>query len=121
MTAVERLEAIAQELVCRIRDDDPEANDRWLRSVTTEQERHALLYLLAAAVPDDRSWRSLTAWVNRKPAPEPKELSPCGTVAAMRRHEYHGEEPCEPCREAERARDRKRKRAAYVSRKGSAA
>jgi len=30
-----------------------------------------------------------------------RELKPCGTMAAARRHWRHGEELCEPCREAE--------------------
>lgn len=31
-----------------------------------------------------------------------RELAPCGTVAALRRHERNGETPCQPCREAGR-------------------
>jgi len=30
-----------------------------------------------------------------------RELKPCGTMAAARRHWRDGEEPCAPCREAE--------------------
>lgn len=30
----------------------------------------------------------------------PRELKPCGTPAAYRRHIKRGEEPCEPCRAA---------------------
>lgn len=33
----------------------------------------------------------------------PRELKPCGTLAAYRRHYLHGEKPCEPCAEANRA------------------
>jgi hypothetical protein len=32
-----------------------------------------------------------------------RELKPCGTIAAYQRHRRHGEDPCEPCREANRA------------------
>jgi hypothetical protein len=31
-------------------------------------------------------------------------LQPCGTPAAARRHYLRGERPCDPCRDAERAR-----------------
>src|SRR5689334_24695953 len=40
----------------------PEANARWLAAVTTAEERDALLFVLAAAVPVDRPWSRLTAW-----------------------------------------------------------
>lgn len=29
-----------------------------------------------------------------------RELQPCGTAAAFRRHQLHGEPPCQPCRQA---------------------
>ena len=32
----------------------------------------------------------------------PRELKPCGTVAAYERHRRHGEEVCDACREARR-------------------
>lgn len=35
-------------------------------------------------------------------------LLPCGTWAAYRRHRRRGEDACEPCQEAQRARSRKR-------------
>lgn len=37
-----------------------------------------------------------------------RPLSPCGTLAAARRHKKNGEEPCEPCRQA--VRDEKNER-----------
>ncbi|GLY21670.1 hypothetical protein Misp04_14020 [Micromonospora sp. NBRC 101691] len=59
----DRLAEIAQELVVRVRDDDPEANLRWLtNTLRTHDERVHLLFVLAAAVPDDRPWHLLTAW-----------------------------------------------------------
>lgn len=58
------LEQIAQQLIARVREDDPQANQRWLHAVTTPDDREALLYVLAAAVPDDRTWRDLTAWTD---------------------------------------------------------
>lgn len=41
--------------------------------------------------------------------PDPRWRQPCGTPAAAMRHWYHGEPPCDACRQAERARDRARK------------
>jgi hypothetical protein len=43
---------------------------------------------------------------DRKRGGPPRELRPHGTRAAVRRHERAGEEPCEECRVAERARQR---------------
>ncbi|WP_416906232.1 hypothetical protein [Micromonospora echinospora] len=41
-----RLAEIAQELVVRVRDDDPEANLRWLtNTVRTHEERVHLLFV----------------------------------------------------------------------------
>lgn len=94
----DHLATIAQELVVRVRDDDPEANARWLATLT-DRERRDLLIVLAAAVPDDRPWLHLTAWTRhpRRPAPQP-----CGTRAAAKRHRARGEDPCPPCVTAER-------------------
>lgn len=38
-----------------------------------------------------------------------RELKPCGTHAAYRRHIAHGEDPCEACLEAEREYKRNRR------------
>lgn len=61
---VDRLASIAQQLAGRVRDDDPVANQRWLHAVTSADDREALLYVLAAAVPIDRAWSHLTAWAS---------------------------------------------------------
>lgn len=116
----DRLAAVATELVVRVRDDDPDANARWLHSVLPNPaDREALLYVLAAAVPDDRSWAALTAWtVSGPPA---RRLRPHGTHAAATRHRYHREPLCDVCRDAERDRDRKRKKTAYWSAKAASA
>ncbi|MEV6800546.1 hypothetical protein AB0M91_19695 [Micromonospora rifamycinica] len=100
----DRLAEVAAELVVRVRDDDPEANARWLAATLTAAEQRDLLYVLAAAVPDDRPWVELTAWVPRR------QLRPHGTPAAAERHRYRRERLCDECRDAERARDRIRKR-----------
>ena len=39
----------------------------------------------------------------------PRELSPCGSMAAARRHWRNGEDPCDACREAELEYQRARK------------
>ena len=71
---VEKLESIAQQLVARVHEDDPEANLRWLRS---ELEIHPnlpmsdterLLFVVACAVPLTR-WSELTEWA-RATTPE---------------------------------------------------
>jgi hypothetical protein len=100
---VDRLAKVAAELVVRVRDDDPEANGRWLATLT-DRERRDLLIVLAAAVPDDQPWAELTAWVPKR------QLKPHGTPAAAERHRYRREPLCDECRDAERARDRIRKR-----------
>jgi hypothetical protein len=109
-TTVRRFSAIACELVVRVRDDEPEDNAEWLaRRLPDPSDWFRLAFVLAAAVPDDRSWKALTAWTV---APEPRRLQPHGTQAAAARHRYHGERLCQPCQDAERVRDRDRKRAA---------
>jgi hypothetical protein len=94
--AEDRLAELALELIGRVRDDAPDDNARWLLNATTEEERWGLLFALAAAVPQDRTWRQLTAWLR---------LAPCGTPAAAKRHRYRGE-PLDPaCVAAERTRN----------------
>lgn len=97
----DRLAEVAAELAVRVRDDDPNANLRWLlATLPDDRARLDLLFVLAAAVPDDRPWAHLTAWtVAPRPAPSPQ---PCGTPAAAKRHRERGEDPCPPCETAER-------------------
>lgn len=126
--AADRLAAVAVELAVRVRDESPEANAAWLaEKVPTATDRRNLCIVLAAAIPIDQPWRRLTAWTQAPPAaptPEParrtagrpkgksrkQALKPCGTRAAALRHRYHGEQPCDPCVEAEREYDRNRER-----------
>ena len=57
------LAAIAVQLVARVRDDDPEANGRWLATVLPDPaDWFRLAFVLAAAVPDGVAWSHLTAW-----------------------------------------------------------
>jgi hypothetical protein len=60
----DELSSIAPQLVGRLREDDPEAVNRWLCSVLPSSvEWFRLCFVLAAAVPTDQSWANLTAWV----------------------------------------------------------
>lgn len=116
MDADERLARVAAELVVRIRDEDPEANGRWLAAVLPDPaDWFRLVFVLGALVPDDRTWAELTAWASR-PAPVVRTLvqpPPCGRTtrsdAGARRHRRAGELPCEPCRVAQADYDRRRK------------
>ena len=73
---VDRLAAIAQQFVARVREDDPAANQRWLYAMTTPAEREALLYVIAAAVPTDRKWSDLTLWtLTHSPVDKPVDRS----------------------------------------------
>jgi len=57
------LTSVAQELIVRVRDDDPAANGQWLSGVLPDPgDWFRLAFLLATAVPDDRSWTELTSW-----------------------------------------------------------
>jgi hypothetical protein len=74
----EPLAAVATELMCRVRDDDPEANVRWLRSQVQPEQYEALILILAAAIPTDRTWAQLTSWTwlrGLSSAPVDTELS----------------------------------------------
>lgn len=63
MDDVARLEQIAAQLVGRIRDDAPESNGRWLAAeLSNPRDWFQLCFVLAAAVPDDRTWTELTEW-----------------------------------------------------------
>ncbi len=83
---------------------------RWLRSQVRPEQYEALLVVLAAAVPTNQTWLELTAWTTG--APEPRRLRPHGTRAAARRHDYHKEPYCEPCRAWARTEQRARREAA---------
>lgn len=122
MTPVNELAQIATQLISRIRDDEPAANAAWLTGLLPDPaDWFRLAFVLAAAVPDDRSWRQLTAWTwkalpakarGTEPPPGRRELQPCGTPAAATRHKYRKEAVCKPCRDAVRAYDREHRRIA---------
>ncbi len=105
----DQLAEVALDLAVRIRDEDPAANARWLRArLPNPDDWFQLAFVLAAAIPDDRPWHELTAWVGEPPKPatdmhdrlDRPALRPCGTRAAYRRHRRRGEEPCQPCKDA---------------------
>ncbi|MEU7904131.1 hypothetical protein [Actinoplanes sp. NPDC049118] len=121
--AVDELARIAVHLAARVRDEDPEANGRWLATVLpSPDDWFRLAFILAAAIPVDRSWNQLTGWALLQPGAGSDEdrprlkrsrhtdVRPCGTAAAARRHRYHGEALCDLCRVTEQARDRERRR-----------
>lgn len=136
MKTADELAAVAVQLAVRVRDDEPAANGAWLaEQLPDPADWFRIAFVLAAAVPDDRSWTSLTAWAFLRhgvepepydegevlrPAPSaaprpPRKLKPCGTSAAARRHQYHGEDLDEACVTAERVRDQERKRIARAA------
>lgn len=64
---VRHLEAVAAQLIARVRDDDPAANDRWLAhqrpdDVPPVEWYRDLAFALAAMAPTDRTVAELTAW-----------------------------------------------------------
>ena len=109
-----RLEKVAIELSCRVRDYPADDNARWVVGQVDAVDLVRLTLILAAAIPVDLPWRHLTAWVGQ-PA-KVTQLSPCGTRAAYLRHKAHGQVPDEACvaayREYERDRIRRRRAAA---------
>jgi hypothetical protein len=60
---LEHLTSVAAQLAARIRDDDPEANGRWLLAMVPDSRDWWLLcFVLAAMVPQDRTIQQLLAW-----------------------------------------------------------
>lgn len=118
------LAAIAQQLAGRVRDDDPDANARWLDAVCPDPaDRYALLFVLAAAVPADLPGSVLFGWIGREPdaVGSHRELRPHGTAAAISRHLTAREGLCTLCRAAERDRLAKRRASSTGPSTGEAA
>lgn len=111
----ESMVPVACDLACRVRDGDAEGIARLTASLGGA-ETPALLIVLAAMIPvDDASPADLLAWAGSLEDPpgwrqEPlpgeedgyRELKPCGTYAAYRRHERRGEPPDPRCDRAYR-------------------
>lgn len=114
----------ALELACLVHGDgDQAAIGRFLRKLTDE-EFGALPVILAALVPVDQTPAELLSWVTwdepDEPLKVPRQLVPCGTYGAFRRHEQRGEPIDEPCRMAAReywAQCNRNRRAAAKSQK----
>lgn len=63
----DELAAIAIQCPTRVRDEEPAAFHRWLRSmVPTEDDKIGLIVALSAAVPTDRTWSQLIAWTRMR-------------------------------------------------------
>ena len=121
----ERLVPVAASFVGVVREEDRDGVTAFLSDLAVH-ERDALLVILAAMIPEDRTPADLLSWVTwdehghplppdtvlvlheggRKRGPGPKppgEIAPCGTATAAKRHYANGEKPCEPCRVAANA------------------
>ena len=116
MTDVDELARIGAQLAGRVREYGVADNARWLATQLPDSaEWFRLAFVLAAAVPVDRSWRDLTAWTVTPARPEPAgTLRPCPWThflsdAGVRRHRDAGQEPCQGCRDRERIYNRTRK------------
>jgi hypothetical protein len=59
---VDRLAHVAAQFAARIRDDDPDAVNRWLCTQLDGLERWQLLWMLAAMVPVEQTPAQLLAW-----------------------------------------------------------
>lgn len=82
---VERLEQVAQQLVGRLRTDPPDDNAEWLRGQLPDPaEWLALAFVLAAGVPVDESWRTLTAWTRIEPVEETSSVDEIAIERACR-------------------------------------
>ena len=121
----ERLVPVAASFVGVVREEDRDGVTAFLSALAVH-ERDALLVVLAAMIPEDRTPADLLSWVTwdeegrplppdtvlvlheggrkRGPGPRPPgEIAPCGTATAAKRHYANGERPCEPCRLAANA------------------
>jgi hypothetical protein len=99
-----RMVRAAGELACLVRDESREAIGEWIGE-RTDEERDALLVVLAAMVDVSRPAADLLAWVEwdefGHPLEAPRQRAPrgsaqCPSYAAWRRHKRHGE-PAEEC------------------------
>lgn len=81
---LDRLEAVAQQLIGRIHEDDPVLTWAWLaRELPEPADWYRLAHVLACAVPTDRTWGELTAWARK--ADLSGFGSPQGTSAPVHR------------------------------------
>jgi hypothetical protein len=114
----ERLAQVATQLATRVRDYATDDNAKWLvKQLPDPTDWFRLSFALAAAIPEDRTWRALTSWTQPEMAAIPmvRRAPECGTASGYRRHTKTGEKACEPCKAAERERGRRRRQAAERS------
>lgn len=97
---------VASQVGPHVRGDEPEDLHRWLyeamRAVAAAKGRAgdmptvtdwmSVIIALGVAVPPDDDWAVLTEWRHSP------RLKPHGTMAALRRHQYHHERTCSWCR-----------------------
>lgn len=107
----ERLTQIGMEVAVRLRDEDPRDVRRLVDALPAD-ERADLAILGWAHVPIDLPRSVLIGWWTHPR----RELAPCGTVTAAKRHQARGEEMCGPCREVYREHERVRARQRYQPR-----
>ena len=106
-----RLIRIGMEVAVRLRDEDP-ADVRRLVDALPADERADLAILLAAHIPIDLPQSVLIGWWTHPR----RELAPCGTVSAAKRHQARGEEMCDLCLATYREHERVRARQRYQAR-----
>lgn len=62
---LDRLESVAQQLVARLREEDPHRVHAWLAMELPEpKDWYRLCFVLACAVPDpaEKTWIEMTSW-----------------------------------------------------------
>lgn len=119
---LDRLQAVAAQLAARVRDEDPQANARWLMATLPDPaDRFALHFVQAAATPVDQPWSQLVAWVEQPPPQGGRvividerlggRVAACGTLGGSRRHRHRREPTCADCLAAERDYNQQRRKA----------
>jgi len=115
----EAMVPVACELACLVRDGDADGITAMAVARGWDLETKALMVVLAAMIPDDGQVGDLLAWTvdleaimawRQEPLPMAVPgrpvTEPCGTYAAYRRHERHGEPVDAACRRAYNERHR---------------
>lgn len=103
----ERLVRLGLQVAARLRDEDPRDVRRLVDALPVDEVRD-LAVLLAAHVPVDLPRSVLIGWWTHPR----RDVAPCGTVTAAKRHQARKEPMCSLCsavyREHERVRARQR-------------
>jgi len=57
------LESVAQQLIGRVHEEDPKLVWAWLAAeLPNPTDWYRMCFVLACAVPDDKTWSELTGW-----------------------------------------------------------